>query len=114
MTQRDPAVSLRQMLDYAQEALTLAAGKSQVEIETDRVLTLALTHLLEILGEAANRVPPLERAKYPAIPWHGVISLRNRLVHGYDTVSIPILWRILQDDVPPLVASLQTIVSNER
>ncbi len=114
MTRRDPAVSLKQMLDYAQEALTLTKGKSQAEIEADRVLTLALTHLLEILGEAANRVPPEERAKYPAVSWRGVIALRNRLVHGYDTVSIPILWRILCDDVPPLVTSLRQIVGNER
>jgi uncharacterized protein with HEPN domain len=69
MTQRDLQIPLRHMLDHAREALTLTQGKSEAEVLADRVLCLALIRLLEVIGEAANRVPAPERLQHPGIPW---------------------------------------------
>lgn len=69
MAQRDPLVPILDMLEHAREAIALVAGRSRGEVEKDRILTLALTRLLEIVGEAASRVPAEVRANYPAIPW---------------------------------------------
>ena len=66
-----------------------------------------LTRLLEIVGEAAARVPPDERAELPDIPWPQTVALRNRLIHGYDDVNFDILWAIIADDLPPLIAALE-------
>lgn len=110
MTQRDPNIPLRQMLDYAREAQSLSAGKERADLDRERVLDLALTRLLEIIGEAANRVPFDAQAQYPAIPWAQIIGLRNRLVHGYDAVDLDILWQIIRRDLPPLIAALEEIV----
>ncbi len=74
------------------------------------MLNLALVRLLEIIGEAANRIPNDEQAQYPQIPWAQVVSLRNRLIHGYDSVDFDILWQIVSQDLPPLIAALETIV----
>ena len=68
MTRRDPTVALRHMLDHAREAAALTRGKTRDEVVADRVLGLALVRLLEIVGEAANRVPPHVRAGYPGLP----------------------------------------------
>jgi uncharacterized protein with HEPN domain len=75
------------------------------------VLGLALVRLLEILGEAAGRVPVGQRSQFPAIPWAQLIGLRNRLIHAYDQVDPDILWQILVEDVPVLLAELTRIVS---
>jgi uncharacterized protein with HEPN domain len=71
---------------------------------------LALVRLLEIVGEAASRVPNDECAKYPEIPWPEIVGLRNRLIHGYDAVDLDILWQIIVHDLPPLIATHETIV----
>jgi uncharacterized protein with HEPN domain len=55
------------------------------------MLALATVRLMEIIGEAANRIPHEERSKYPEIPWNQIISLRNRLIHGYDAIDYEIL-----------------------
>jgi uncharacterized protein with HEPN domain len=47
--------------------------------------------------------------QYPNIPWSQIIRLRNRLIHGYDTINLDILWKILSDDLPPLIAQLKRI-----
>jgi uncharacterized protein with HEPN domain len=52
-------------------------------------------------------MPEDERAPYPEIPWQHIISLRNRLIHGYDSVDFDILWQIVVQDLPPLIATLE-------
>jgi uncharacterized protein with HEPN domain len=65
---KDDLVRLRHMLDSAREAVELIQGKSRSELDTNRVLGLALVRLLEILGEAANRVTTPIRQQHPDIP----------------------------------------------
>ncbi len=110
MTHHDPQVILRQMLTYAREAQTLCAGKTHADLDADRILELALTRLLEIIGEAANRAPSDVQTRNPNIPWSQIISLRNRLIHGYDAVDLDILWQIIHHDLPPLISALETLV----
>ncbi len=85
-------------------------GKTESQVAAVRVLTLALVRLLEVVGEAATRVPPDERGPHPRVPWSQMIGLRNRLIHGYDTINFKILWQILQSDLPPLVETLDRIL----
>jgi uncharacterized protein with HEPN domain len=74
---------------------------------------LALTHLVEIVGEAAAHVSADGRERWPTMPWRGVVGLRNRIIHGYDTVDLDILWAIVQDDLPPLIAELRRILGGQ-
>lgn len=110
MPRRDTFLSLRQMLDYSREALDMVRGQVRADLDTDRKLNLALVRLLEILGEAANRVPTEDRSNHPQIPWSQLISLRNRLIHGYDQVDFDILWQIVTRDLPALEGELEKIV----
>jgi len=71
---------------------------------------LALTRLLEVIGEAANLVSEKAREEYPQIPWRQMISLRNWLIHGYNAVDLDILWDIIEQDLPSLIKTLTTIL----
>jgi len=110
MSRRDQ-IPLTQMLDYAREAVALAAGKSRADLDTDRLFELALTRLLEVIGEAANRVPDEMQDANPEIPWMQIIGLRNRLIHGYDSVDFDILWTIVKDDLPDLIQKLEKVLN---
>ncbi len=110
MTQHDVRVSLCHMRDYAKEAVVLSKGRTRKDLDADRTLGLALVRLLEIVGEAANRVPVEDRARYPQIPWPQIIGLRHRLIHAYDQVDLDILWEILTRHLPILAAELEKIL----
>ncbi len=101
------------MLDHAREALDMVLGRTRDDLSSDRLLNLSLVRLLEIIGEAARRVPDEICVRYPDIPWPEIVSLRNRLIHGYDMVDFDILWEIVTQDLPSLVNSLKKIVSSE-
>ncbi len=113
MSRRDTGVPLRHMLHHAKEAISMARGKTRADLDNDRLLNLALVRLLEIIGEAASRVPKNERDLYSEIPWPEIIGLRNRLIHGYDEVDFDILWQIVQIDLPPLIDRLQEILTKQ-
>ena len=106
MSRRDDRVRLEHMLSHAREAAAMAAGRDRDDLDRDRQFSLALTRLMEIIGEAAARVSAATQSALPGIPWPQVVSLRNRLVHGYDEVDHDILWTIVSQDLPPLVAQL--------
>jgi uncharacterized protein with HEPN domain len=91
----------------------ITRSKSRQDLDHERLLNLALTRLLEMLGEAANRVPEDVRAQYPVLPWLQMVAARNRLIHGYDSVDFDILWAIIQNDLPVLITRLIEILGTD-
>ena len=79
----DDLVRLRHMADAAREALEFAAGRTRTDLDMDRMLVRALTKDIEIVGEAAARVTLETRQAIPSIPWQSIVTMRNRLIHGY-------------------------------
>ena len=110
MAQLDDVTRFEHMLRYAQKALRLSAGRSRADLDTDELFVLGITRALEIVGEAASRVSPQGRAKYAAIPWPKIAGMRNRLVHGYDDVDLDVLWQTIEQDLAPLISTLETVV----
>ena len=110
MSHHEDIISLRDMLDHAREVNEIARGKKRKDLDRDRKLNLALVRLLEVIGEAASRVSEAERIRHPDIPWSEIISLRNRLIHGYDSVDFDILWQIVIQDLPKLISELEKII----
>ncbi len=98
------------MLQHAREAVELARGKTRQDLEVDRLLQLALTRLVEVVGEAAARVSSERQAQHPEIPWRIIAGTRNRLIHGYDVVDLDVLWDTVAYDLPPLIAKLESIL----
>lgn len=107
MPKHEDTVPLRHMLDHAREAVSMIAGKKRTDLGRERMLELSLVRLIEIIGEAAARVSREGRKRYPSIPWREVIGMRNRLVHGYDSVDLDVLWDTVELDLPPLIAQLE-------
>jgi len=101
------------MLDHALEAVDMTKGKTRADLDKDRQLNLALVRLLEIIGEAAARIPKEEQVRYTDISWSEIISLRNRLIHGYDTADFDILWQIVSQDLPALIEPLRKALGEQ-
>jgi uncharacterized protein with HEPN domain len=98
---------LQHMLAAATRAAELTEGRQRSDLDTDDVLVLALTRLLEILGEAAKAVTSATRERYPHIPWTEMAATRDRLIHGYFSVDLDIVWEIVRHDLPHLITSLR-------
>lgn len=108
--QKDNFILLRHMLDAAREAVSFAANNTRDSLNTHRKLELALIKCIEIVGEAASKVSIDYRENTSQVPWTNIISMRNRLIHGYFDIDLDILWQTVVEDLPPLIAELEKII----
>lgn len=104
---------LYHMRDSAAEALAFVEGRTRGDLESDRQLVLALAKSIEIIGEAASNVSEEFIARHPEIPWPQIRGMRNRLIHAYFDVDLDVLWDTVTHDLPPLLATLQRIISSD-
>ena len=75
----------------------------------DDVKQRAIIRSIEVIGEAANNVSKEFALLHPEIPWRKLVDTRNRLIHGYFTVSLSIVWQILVSEVEPLLVQVQSL-----
>jgi len=77
-------------------------GLSFDAFSNDRKSIDAVVRNLEIIGEAANRLPEEFKEKHPEVEWHKVVGLRNRIIHDYFGIDLKIIWQIIHADLPKL------------
>ena len=80
--------SVDDMLDAIQKARSFCAGMTFKSFAKDDKTVYAVIHAIEIIGEAAKKVPPGVRKKYPSIPWRDITGMRDKLVHEYFGVDL--------------------------
>ncbi len=110
MSERIPEILLADMLDAVQTIFEFTANLSFEQFVNDRKTRDAVTRNLQVLGEAANRVPKEIREKYPDIEWTRIIRSRHILVHDYAGIDYEIIWRIVEVHLLPLELALLEIL----
>lgn len=78
-SEENDSIRLKHIYEAAEKARHYATGKKRADLDKDEVLTLALTRLVEIIGEASNYLSEDFREKNPEIPWKSIIRMRNQL-----------------------------------
>jgi uncharacterized protein with HEPN domain len=106
------AIRLRHMIDAADQALAFVADKPRTELDKDQALALALVKLIEIFGEAASKISRDVKSQSPEIPWPDIIAMRNRLIHGYFDVNLDIIWRTVNEEMPPIARQIERLLSS--
>jgi len=66
------------------------------------------------IGEAAHVIPVEIQERYSDVPWGKMQGIRNVLVHEYFRLDEEILWKAVQEDIPPLIAALEKIIESEK
>jgi uncharacterized protein with HEPN domain len=99
----------REFQDYVDDILS-AADKIEAFIGTmdlaafnrDEKTVFAVIHALEVMGEAASKIPSAIRRHHPEIPWKEISGMRNKLIHEYFGVDLETVWKTASEDVPAL------------
>ena len=110
MSKRPVDLLLADISEAVEKAMRYAAGMSFEIFSQDDKTVDAIVRNLEIIGEAANRLPHEFRERHSEIQWHKIIGLRNRVIHEYFGVDLEIIWHILGAELPRLHTSLQRML----
>jgi uncharacterized protein with HEPN domain len=98
------------MRDHSREAIEMLGNKKLDDLRDDRMLQLALVQLIEIIGEAASRVPEAIRVANPSVSWQLAADMRNKLIHGYDVIEYAIVFDTVRIDLPQLATELDRLL----
>jgi len=99
--------ALRDILEAASKAQEFLRDMDQEAFAEDEKTVFAVIRALEIVGEAARRVPADFRDQNPGIPWRSMTGMRDKLIHDYFGVSIDVVWKTVHEDLPALIVAVK-------
>ena len=106
----EPRDYLRHILVEADYLIVRSAGLSFEAFVADDTLRRAFVRSLEIIGEAAKKVPDDFCATHPSIEWRAMAGMRDRLIHDYFGVDFELVWDVVQKRVPELRDQMAAIL----
>src|SRR3990172_2939115 len=99
---RDYKVYADDILQAVAKIRRYTAGLSFQAFAADEKTVDAVVRNLEVIGEAAGKLPENVRAQCAGIDWKRITGLRNILIHEYFGVDLPIIWDIIQNKLAEL------------
>jgi uncharacterized protein with HEPN domain len=86
--------------------------KTLDDFERDWLLNHGVQRGLEIIFEASRHLPAELKSKQPQIRWASIAGIGNILRHRYHEVSNDIVWKVVQDDLPPLRIAIEAFIAS--
>ena len=114
MAERDWHLYLKDMRVFAERAIRYSDGLTRDQFEASQLVQDAILRNIELIGEAAARVPNAFRLANPEIAWREIVAMRNQLIHGYLGIDLEIVWDVIIVELPALVEQLNSISGGKR
>jgi len=102
---------LNDIIESITDIKEFTADLTRESFSTDKKTIKAVVRSLEIIGEAANKLPQHVRDRYPEISWQEIIGMRNRLIHEYFGVDLDIVWQTIEEDLEPLEGARKNMIT---
>jgi uncharacterized protein with HEPN domain len=102
-------IRLRHMIDAAEAAVRFLNGRSRLDLDRDQLLLFGVVRAIEVVGEAAAKLSEPVRIAASDIPWSAIVSMRNRLIHGYFDIDPDIVWVTATVELPSLLPKLRAM-----
>ncbi len=109
--ERDERLYLADMRDAVDRILRYTLG-GRAAFFADPMVQDAVIRNLEVMGEAVRQVSATTRSAHPEVPWRQIAGTRDRVIHGYFTVDLEIVWEIVATELPPLQKHLAALVTD--
>ena len=112
-SQRDFILYLEDMANAIRSIQEFVANVQFSSFVTNQMMRDAVVRNIEIIGEAASKIPPDVQERYPEIPWKQMYIVRNIIAHEYFGIDYDVVWKIAQDYLPKNFADLKRVIEEE-
>jgi uncharacterized protein with HEPN domain len=111
LTERLARPALLAILEAIEGMEKAVRGKTLDDFDGDWLLRHGVQRGVEIVSEAARRIPPELQERQPQIPWAQIVGIGNVLRHEYHRVSDRLIWNVVQGHLPHLKAAVLAIAA---
>lgn len=108
----DWRLRLADIVAYADDAVGFVAGMTYEDFAADARTQRAVLYSLLVVGAATKHVPDDVRARVPAAGWRGAAGFRDLAAHGYASMRLPEVWRILTTSLPAFRAHVAALLAD--
>ncbi len=108
--ERDFRDYLADILRSVNEIESFIDGVDRKSFSADRKTVNAVVRSLEVIGEAAKKIPETVKEKHPEIPWKEMSGMRDKLIHEYFGVDEDIVWTVATQELLPLKPALELLL----
>jgi uncharacterized protein with HEPN domain len=113
MARHRQEANLMQMRDVSLSVLAAVGNKPPAQFPLGDLRTDGLLHRLTEISRAASRVRHEMKINHPTVAWAEIDRWREQLLTEYDRIDMDNVWRIIHEELPPLLAVLRAIVGDE-
>ncbi len=110
---RDESLYLEDIKDACKRVSDYTAGLNYEDFVGSHLVFDAVVRNLEIIGEATKNISEETRLKYPQVKWRKIAGFRDIVAHNYFGVSDEIVWDVVENEIPPLLEQVKTILSEK-
>ena len=111
---RRAVLYLKDILAALDSIQAFTAGFDVAAFQEDDKTLSAVIRKFEIIGEAAKGLPEVIREQYPEVPWKEMAGVRDRLIHFYFWVDVPLVWKTIRRSLPELQRQVQQILEEQQ
>ena len=112
MDNKDNTIFLKHILECVEKIELFVQGFDFEQFRQDSKTTDAVVRNVEVIGEAATNLTRDFRSNNSQVEWRKIIATRNRIIHGYATVDLEIIWNIAKSDLGNLKTEIEKILEN--
>jgi uncharacterized protein with HEPN domain len=109
---KNDKIYLRHILDAVADIEKFINGVSEEDFSKNREKQYAILRALEIIGEASKNLSDELKAKCPDIDWKNIAGMRDKLIHAYFGVNLPLVWGTVKNDLPQLKKQTQNLLKD--
>ena len=95
---------------FCKTIIRLTNNISKEEFFNDEKTQLAVLYEITLIGEVVKRLSLEFREQHSQIKWRQIAGMRDRLIHDYDEVELTLVWQVIKNNIPELLAYITPLI----
>ncbi len=111
-TKKDPQIFLRHIMESIEQIEDYLHNVLKIQFMDSPQLQDSVLRRIEIIGEAVKNIPDDFKEHHPDVPWQKIAGMRDKIIHEYFNVDLPLVWSTAKKNIPELKEQIDKLLED--